>query len=361
MTQELKEGKVAKTATKEVQRLDKIVAHLTGLSRQNATALIKSGDVLVDNEVVLNAAGKININSTIVIAGFNDAALDEDENGVALKASEAFAKRVFMLNKPYNFVCADRDKNHSTVQSIFRNELNVENLHCAGRLDIDTTGLLIVTDDGDLNHEITSPKKSVDKVYLARLDSPVPPSAVKSFLNGIKHPEEKKRYQSAKLTILATEGLCADEHWAAVQLSEGRYHEVKRLFEMVGCQVVELARVAIGSLTLNEEQSLCEYVRLSSEEIEALFANHDYTSDELLALLERYKDNVLSSRLAYVPTSYQEQLKQSSLGEVNTDSQDNNANNNEFDEEIEDEIEDEYESDSDNFDDLDENGDLRIY
>lgn len=130
---------------------------------------------------------------------------------------------------------------------------------------------------------------------------------------------------------------------------------------MVGCQVVELARVAIGSLTLNEEQSLCEYVRLSSEEIEALFANHDYTSDELLALLERYKDNVLSSRLAYVPTSYQEQLKQSSLGEVNTDSQDNNANNNEFDEEFEDDGDGEYESDSDNFDDLDENGDLRIY
>ena len=67
MPQGLKEGKVAKTATKEVQRLDKIVAHLTGLSRQNATALIKSGDVMVDNEVVLNAAGKININSTIVI------------------------------------------------------------------------------------------------------------------------------------------------------------------------------------------------------------------------------------------------------------------------------------------------------
>ena len=76
-----------------------------------------------------------------------------------------------------------------------------------------------------------------------------------------------------------------------------------------------------------------------------------------MCIRDSYKDNVLSSRLAYVPTSYQEQLKQSSLGEVNTDSQDNKANNNKFDEEIE----DEFESDSDNFDDLDENGDLRIY
>lgn len=328
-------GKVAKAATKEVQRLDKIVSHLTGLSRQNATRYIKDGLVLVDNEVVLNSAAKININSSIVISGFN-----EDVEGDDLKAGEAFLKRVYMLNKPYNFVCADRDKNHSTVQSIFRNELNVENLHCAGRLDIDTTGLLIVTDDGDLNHEITSPKKQVDKVYLARLDKAVPESAIKSFANGIKHPDEKKRYQSAKLTIFSTDTPAFNqEFWAAVQLSEGRYHEVKRLFEMVGCEVQELVRVAIGSLTLNEDQTLCEYVKISSEEIEALFEAHDYNQDELMTLLLRYKHNVLASRLVYVPTQYVEQVKERTT-------QDNESSS--FQE-------------SEDFDDFDENGDIRIY
>lgn len=335
--------KVAKAATKELQRLDKVVSHLTGLSRQEATSLIKSGQVMVDNEVVVNAAGKININSSIVISGFNEP-LDDDGSGEIVKASEAFAKRVYMINKPFNFVCADRDKNHSTVQSLFRNELNPENLHCAGRLDIDTTGLLIVTDDGNLNHEITSPKKSVDKVYLARLDKAVPESAIKSFLNGIKHPEEKKRYQPAKLTILSVDDVeeLQGEFWASVQLSEGRYHEVKRLFEMVGCQVIELVRVAIGCLTLNEEQTLAEYVKLSDEEIQALFESYDYTQDELVCLLERYKNNVLASRLAYVPSSYADKVKSGTLNSV---AESVNC------ESLEDE----------DFDELDENGDLRIY
>ena len=347
---------MAKAATKEVQRLDKIVSHLTGLSRQNATRLIKEGDVLVDDEAILNAATKVNINSNIVIAGFNDANAENEENIGKIKAADAFKKRVFMLNKPNNFVCADRDKNHSTVQSIFKKELNVENLHCAGRLDIDTTGLIIVTDDGDLNHEITSPKKSVDKVYLARLDKAVPESAIKSFASGIKHPEEKKRYLPAKLTILSLDNSEQEgEFWAAVQLSEGRYHEVKRLFEMVGCNVEELVRVAIGSLCLNEEQRLGQYVKISSEEIEALFVNHDYEHDELLALLDRYLDNIQNSRLAYLPERYAHSAL-SALGAGGTD--ESLAEESELDME-------EYESADSafdgSFDDLDEDGELRIY
>lgn len=318
---------MAKAAPKEVQRLDKIVSHLTGLSRQNATRLIKEGEVFVDDEAIVNAATKVNINSNIVIVGFND---DEEEQ---LKASEAFKKRVFMLNKPNNFVCADRDKNRSTVQSLFRNELNIEDLHCAGRLDVDTTGLIIVTDDGDLNHEITSPKKSVDKVYLARLDQAVPESAIKSFATGIKHPEEKKRYLPAKLTILDYQ----DQFWAAVQLSEGRYHEVKRLFEMVGCTVQELVRVAIGSLCLNEDQVLGAYVPLDEDEVAALFTNHDYEQEELIVLLERYLSHIKHSRLAYLPERYAQEARADMSEELSASREE------------------------ENFDELDEDGELRIY
>lgn len=305
---------MAKAAAKEMQRLDKIVAHLTGLSRQNATRIIKDGDVCVDEEVITNAATKVSINSVIVIAGFNDAAsaLDNDDEELSLEvttAADAFKKRVFILNKPFGYVCADRDKNHAIVASLFRSELNIEALHSAGRLDIDTTGLLIVTDDGDLNHEITSPKKTVSKVYLAKLDKEVPQSAIASFERGIKHPEEKKRYQSAALTIFAPEDHEYNgEHWAAVALSEGRYHEVKRLFEMVGCEVIELVRVAIGSLTLPKELALAEYVSATDEMKQALFEPHDYTKEELLALFNTYKANMKRSKLIYLPEQYAKQL-----------------------------------------------------
>lgn len=295
-------------AAKEVQRLDKIVAHLTGMSRQQATRAIKDGDVTVNDEVVTDAAGRISVHAHIVVAGFND-----DESG-AVAASEAFKKRIFMLNKPFNFVCADRDRNFNTVQSLFKNELHHTQLHCVGRLDVDTTGLIIVTDDGDLNHAVTSPRTQLSKVYLARLDRQVPPSAVKSFAAGIRHPEEKKRYLPCSLHIFEPQPAAPEsahngdnegqmEYWAAVQLTEGRYHEVKRLFETVGCEVQELVRVAIGSLTLNEKQQLGEYVSLSEEEIEALLTSYDYQPDQLVMLLERYREALEVSRPMWWPAS----------------------------------------------------------
>ena len=302
------EVKTVAKAAKEVQRLDKIVAHLTGMSRQQATRAIKDGDVTVDDEVVTDAAGRISVHAHIVVAGFND-----DESG-AVAASEAFKKRVFMLNKPFNFVCADRDRNFNTVQSLFKNELHHTQLHCVGRLDVDTTGLIIVTDDGDLNHAVTSPRTQLSKVYLARLDRQVPPSAVKSFAAGIRHPEEKKRYLPCSLHIFEPQEAAPvsahngenegqTEYWAAVQLTEGRYHEVKRLFETVGCEVQELVRVAIGSLTLNEKQQLGEYVSLSEEEIEALLTSYDYQPDQLEMLLERYREALEVSRPMWWPSS----------------------------------------------------------
>ena len=305
-----------KAAPKEMQRLDKIVAHITGWSRQQATKLIRDGGVAVGEEVIVDGATKVSINAPLVIAGFNDApefdddALELGSAAGAVSAQEALAAQVFLLNKPANYVCADRDKNHNVVTTLFRAERNSAHLHCAGRLDIDTTGLLVVTDDGNLIHNITAPRKEVNKVYLARLDRALPKHAVRRFAEGIKHPEEDKRYQGATLTPLTpmfheldeSEESAANEHWAAVQLSQGRFHQVKRMFEMVGCQVQELTRVAIGALNVTKVQlELGAYRRLTPEEVALLFTNQDYGLSELEAMWHCYREAMATAAPHYLP------------------------------------------------------------
>lgn len=305
-----------KAAPKEMQRLDKIVAHITGWSRQQATKLIRDGGVAVGEEVIVDGATKVSINVPLVIAGFNDApefdddALELGSAAGAVSAQEALAAQVFLLNKPANYVCADRDKNHNVVTTLFRAERNSAHLHCAGRLDIDTTGLLVVTDDGNLIHNITAPRKEVNKVYLARLDRALPKHAVRRFAEGIKHPEEDKRYQGSTLTPLTpmfheldeSEESTANEHWAAVQLSQGRFHQVKRMFEMVGCQVQELTRVAIGALNVTKVQlELGAYRRLIPEEVALLFTNQDYGLSELEAMWHCYREAMAMAAPHYLP------------------------------------------------------------
>ena len=278
-----------KAAVKQMQRLDKIVAHITGWSRQQATKVIRDGGALsLDQEA---------------------AAADESTLG-AVSAQEALAAQVFLLNKPANYVCADRDKNHNVVTTLLRSERNHANLHCAGRLDLDTTGLLVVTDDGALIHNITAPRKEVNKVYLAHLDRALPKHAVRRFAEGIKHPEEDKRYQGAKLTPLTAlfheleaEAEPESGHWAAVQLSQGRFHQVKRMFEMVGCEVQELTRVAIGALNVTKcpvGTKLGAYYRLSPAEVELLFTNQDYEREELEAMWRCYLEARASAEACYL-------------------------------------------------------------
>ncbi len=320
---------VAKSDTKEMQRLDKCVAHLTGLSRQGATKLIKEGAVTVAGVVITDAKTKVSLSMPLVIAGFSSDSEDspEAQGERMVTAADAFKKRVYILNKPYGYVCSSRDKNHSVVSSLWRQELHPERLQAVGRLDVDTTGLLLVTDDGALNHELTSPKKNVAKLYVARLDRPVPESAVAAFAAGIKHPEESQRYQSAKLLILpenaapATEQVLAPAaaaaspaeiastessptYWAAVTVYEGRFHEVKRLFEVVGCEVLELVRVALGALTLPATLFLGQMQLLSKEQWRRALESHDFTTDEVVALITAYQDSLQSSAPMYLPPAW---------------------------------------------------------
>lgn len=234
-------------------RLDRLVSHLIGLSRKDASKFIKEGQVKVADETIFDPAFKVSDSQSVVI--------DDLETQV----SDIYKKRYFMVNKPQGCICADKDRNLPVVVDLLQDELNLESLHCAGRLDLDTTGLLIVTDDGDLNHKITSPKKEISKTYLARTNLKIEESLIERFAQGLKHPKEVKRYKSAHLEIL-------EENLGKVTVSEGRYHEVKRLFELCGLEVIELKRIAIGKLNLDETLDEGEYRPLEESELQLLFA-----------------------------------------------------------------------------------------
>lgn len=237
---------------KDTLRLDKAVSHNFDVPRSYAAKLIKAGDVEVDGEVITEPAAKISIEADIVI------------DGNEVSVSGGFKKRVFMLNKPDGYVCADRDNNNPIVINIFSDVPKFTQMHCVGRLDIDTTGLIIVTDDGDLNHKITSPKSGVTKTYRAVTKEKISERDIENFAKGLKHPEEKTRYKSALLEIVS-------DNEALVTVTEGRFHEVKRLFECVGNEVLELERLYIGQLRLGEELEEGEYREMSDEDIELVF------------------------------------------------------------------------------------------
>ena len=237
---------------KDTLRLDKAVCHNFDVPRTQASKLIKSGLVTVDGEVITKADEKISINAVIAL------------DGVETSVEDGFKKRVFMLNKPQGYVCADKDNNNPIVINIFSDIYKFTTMHCVGRLDIDTTGLILVTDDGNLNHQVTSPKNEVTKTYLVATKNKIVPKDVELFAWGLKHPEEKTRYKGAVLEILS-------DYSALVTVTEGRFHEVKRLFECVDNEVLELKRLYIGSLKLDEDLCEGEYRQLSDEEIEKLF------------------------------------------------------------------------------------------
>lgn len=246
---------------KDTLRLDKAVAHNFDVPRNYAAKIIKSGLVSVNDEVITDPSCKISFDSDIVL------------DGNEVSASDGFKKRVFMLNKPSGYVCADRDNNNPIVINLFADVPKFTSMHCVGRLDIDTTGLILVTDDGDLNHRVTSPKSMVTKTYLVTTRDEIVQKDVDLFKKGLKHPEEKSRYKGALLEILS-------EREALVTVTEGRFHEVKRLFECVNNEVVELKRLYIGSLKLSDELEEGEYMELDEHDIEQLFIPYEKYNQE---------------------------------------------------------------------------------
>ncbi|NKF49901.1 16S rRNA pseudouridine(516) synthase RsuA [Shewanella sp. WXL01] len=225
-------------------RLDKFICESTELTRSMAKKLLKSGEVTCDGEVVKDPSFKV-----------TDAMLIEvDGNELNL-----IGERYIMMHKPIDTICSTVDEEYQSVLSLMDIE-KPEALHIAGRLDVDTTGLILITSDGQWSHKITSPKKGCGKRYLVEVAEPLSKDLVDVFKQGIELKSEDGLTKPAELDII-------DSHNARLTIVEGKYHQVKRMFAAVGNKVVNLHREAIGPIEMDHDLEECEWRYLTDEEI----------------------------------------------------------------------------------------------
>lgn len=231
-------------------RLDKLLAHLNCGSRKEVQAMIRAGRVQVDGAVERDPAAKVDSDSAQVV-------LDGQEQRYQ-------AQRYYMLNKPAGVITASRDARHDTVLDLFPEEIR-RGLFAVGRLDKDTEGLLIVTDDGALSHALMSPSRHVYKVYEAVVEGELLPDAEARFAKGLTL-KDGTVCLPARLERLAGE----DAQRVRVTLREGKYHQVKRMVAAVGGTVVQLCRVQMGGLPLDPKLEAGAFRPLTDEELALL-------------------------------------------------------------------------------------------
>lgn len=234
-----------------MMRLDKCLCETGFGTRSQVKDLLKKGQVMVNGEVVKKPELKINETTDQILCQ-------------GKKAS--YQKNIYlMLHKPAGVVSATEDSREKTVLDLVRPEDRKNGLFPVGRLDKDTEGLLLLTDDGELAHRLLSPKKHVDKTYYAKIDGQVTEEHVKQFREGLDIGDEKKTLP-AVLTILLSGPVSEIE----ITIHEGRFHQIKRMFEAVGCKVTYLKRLSMGSLVLDETLPPEEYRPLTEAELEGL-------------------------------------------------------------------------------------------
>lgn len=169
-----------------------------------------------------------------------------------------------MLNKPKDYISATFDPKLPTVLELLEFPYSNMELFPVGRLDIDTTGFLILTNDGKFSYNVTNPKKKVNKKYLVTLRDDISSNQIESLENGIYFEKEDFTTENAKVEELSKREIY-------LTISEGKFHQVKRMLEYVGNEVVELKRVSIGNLSLDEKLELGEYREITNTELEEIF------------------------------------------------------------------------------------------
>ena len=236
-----------------MKRLDKFLVEMSVASRSAVKDMAKKGRITVNGEVVKASDVKIDENSDVVAV---------DGQVIAFSDTE-----YFMLNKPAGVITATLDKKAKTVLDLI-DERTRNDLFPVGRLDKDTEGLLLITNDGDLAHRLLAPKKHVDKVYYADIDGIVTDEHVRRFAEGLTLLDGTP-VMPGELAVLDTD---TDADTSRIQLTihEGKFHQVKRMFEAVGCSVTYLKRLSMGPLALDEKLAPGEYRRLTDEEINML-------------------------------------------------------------------------------------------
>ena len=226
-------------------RLDKFICKSTEYSLAEAAALIENRRVVVNGIIVIERTHQVHNNNVVTLDG-------------KILTSRNF--RYLMLNKPIDMICSNVDEKYPSVLNLL-NVDRVTELHIAGRLDVDTTGLVLITDDGHWTFNLTSPKNKCEKVYRVVLSRPISPDATTRFLEGILLQGESTLTLPAKLHII-------DSYNVLLTITEGRYHQVKRMFAAIGNRVKSLHRQKIGNLALDVEVG--HWRSLTQTEVEAL-------------------------------------------------------------------------------------------
>ncbi|MBR5597559.1 MAG: rRNA pseudouridine synthase [Lachnospiraceae bacterium] len=228
-------------------RLDKFLCEMEIGTRSQVKELIKKGNVLVDGEVIKKADYKFEENVAKVFV-----------NGKEISYQKYY---YYMLHKPAGVVSATVDNHDKTVMELLKNAPG-RDMFPVGRLDKDTEGLLLITNDGELSHNLLSPKKHIDKTYLVKTKKEITDSMISSLEKGVDIGEDH-------LTLPAKVKLIK-EQVIELTITEGKFHQVKRMLKAVDNEVVYLKRLSMGSLTLDENLAPGEYRLLTKKEIEEL-------------------------------------------------------------------------------------------
>lgn len=235
------------------ERLDKVLSNMGYGTRKEVKAITKSGEVTVNGVLIKDSSTHVNpYEDEIVISG----------------EKVIYRKYIYlMMHKPPGVISATEDKHLETVIDILEYEDAQFKPAPVGRLDKDTEGLLLITNDGELNHKLLSPKNHVPKKYFANIDGKVNEEDIEKFKEGVVLDDGYKTLP-AELKILES----GEDSKIEIIIYEGKYHQVKRMFESVGKKVTYLKRLEMGPLKLEETLELGEYRELTDEEVESLYS-----------------------------------------------------------------------------------------
>lgn len=225
-------------------RLDKLLANATTLSRSKVKSMIKKNSVTVNAIVNTDPACKVTLNDKVRING---------------QLVEFPRDRYFLLHKPAGYICSAADEEYPSALKILSLS-ETKDFHFAGRLDQDTTGLVLITNDGDWSHRVTSPRKKCQKTYKVWLKSPISERQKRQLENGVLLKNESKPTLPARVETVGSQII-------NLSLSEGRYHQVKRMLAAVDNRVIRLHRESIGRLCLGELKE-GEWRELTPQEID---------------------------------------------------------------------------------------------
>lgn len=236
-----------------MERIDKIISSQLNLTRTQSKALIK------DKKVLLNG---------VPVKSVNEKA-DAEKDSITVNGKEIFFKKYvyIMMNKPKGVISSTdgRKTSEKTVLDILPDDMKRKNLFPAGRLDKDTTGFVLITDDGEFAHKILSPKNHISKTYIAQLDKPFDENIANEFKSGVQLKDE---------VCLPAEINCLNGDFctAVVTIRQGMYHQIKRMFKKFGITVVNLKRIKMGALSLDENLAFGQCRYIEADELNKIYS-----------------------------------------------------------------------------------------